>query len=103
MKENIHPKYVETTVHCACGFEYKTYSTRENMKVDICSQCHPFYTGKSKIIDTAGRVERFRNRFGETKGTKILTAKEKEELEAKAAAEKAQAKKVAKPKRASKK
>lgn len=78
MKDKIHPKYVETTVRCACGFEYKTYSTRENIKLDICSQCHPFYTGKTKMIDTAGRVERFRRRFGETKGSKILTVKEKE-------------------------
>jgi len=80
MKDKIHPKYAETTFKCACGFEYKTYSTRADIKVDICSQCHPYYTGKTKIIDAAGRVERFRRRFGETKGSKILTAKEKEKL-----------------------
>jgi large subunit ribosomal protein L31 len=94
MKEKIHPKYVETTVHCACGFTYKTYSTREKIRVDICSQCHPFYTGKTKIIDSAGRVERYRSRFGETKGTKIVTASEKEKLEAEAKARKAEAKKA---------
>lgn len=103
MKENIHPKYVETTVHCACGYTYKTYSTKEKIKVDICSQCHPLYTGKTKIIDKAGRVERYRRRFGETKGSKILTAKEKAELEAKQAAARAEAKKATKPKRGTKK
>lgn len=101
--KDIHPKYVETTIHCACGFTYKTYSTREVIKVDICSQCHPLYTGKTKIIDKAGRVERFRTRFGETKGSKIMTAKEKAELEARKAQEKAEAKKAARTKRASKK
>jgi len=96
MKDKIHPKYVETTVHCACGFTYKTYSTRENIRVDICSQCHPFYTGKTKIIDTAGRVERYRRRFGETKGTKILTASQKVILEAEKAAKKAKSRRSAK-------
>lgn len=78
MKDKIHPEYVETTVRCACGFTYKTYSTRKEIKVDICSQCHPFFTGKTKIIDTAGRVERYRRRFGETKGSKVRTSKDKE-------------------------
>ncbi len=81
MKKGIHPEYVETTIKCACGFTYKTYSTRKDMKVDICSQCHPLYTGKTKILDSAGRVERYRRRFGETKGTKIVTAKEKTQIE----------------------
>lgn len=90
MKEGIHPAYVEITIRCACGFTYKTYSTREKMKVDICSQCHPFYTGKTKIIDSAGQVERYRRRFGATKGSKIMTAREKAKLEAeKKAAKKA--------------
>ncbi|MBN2379057.1 50S ribosomal protein L31 [candidate division WOR-3 bacterium] len=93
MKDKIHPKYVETTVKCACGFEYKTYSTRENIRVDICSQCHPYYTGKTKIIDAAGRVERYRRRFGETKGSEILTAKQKEKLEEEDAARKTGTKK----------
>jgi len=96
MKDKIHPKYVETTVHCACGFTYKTYSTREKMKVDICSQCHPFYTGKTKILDSAGQVERYRRRFGATKGTKILTASQKAKLEADKAAEKAKSRRSAK-------
>jgi len=94
MKEKIHPKYFETTVTCACGFEYKTFSTREKIRVDICSQCHPFFTGKTKILDTAGRVERFRRRFGETKGTKIVTAKEKEIIEEAEARKRAEARKT---------
>ncbi|MBD3285848.1 50S ribosomal protein L31 [candidate division WOR-3 bacterium] len=74
MKDKIHPKYAETTIRCACGFEYQTYSTCTDLRVDICSQCHPFYTGKTKIVDSAGRVERYRRRFGETKGSKIRTS-----------------------------
>ena len=60
MKEGIHPEYKETTVKCACGAEYKTSSTKENIRVDICSKCHPFFTGKQKLVDTGGRVDRFR-------------------------------------------
>ena len=64
MKAKIHPKYVETTVTCGCGSTFKTRSTRPTIQVEICSQCHPFYTGKQKFVDTAGRVEKFRRRFG---------------------------------------
>ncbi|MFC1692292.1 50S ribosomal protein L31 [Candidatus Latescibacterota bacterium] len=64
MKEGIHPKYVESTITCGCGNIIKTKSTVGNMKVEICSTCHPFYSGKQKIVDTAGRVERFRKRYG---------------------------------------
>ena len=63
MKEGIHPEYKETTVKCACGAEYKTRSTKENIRVDICSKCHPFFTGKQKLVDTGGRVERFKKRY----------------------------------------
>lgn len=63
MKPGIHPKYVQATVTCACGNTFTVGSTRENMRVDICSKCHPFYTGTQRIVDTAGRVERFRRRF----------------------------------------
>lgn len=63
MKTGIHPKYVQATVTCACGNTFTVGSTRENMRVDICSKCHPFYTGTQRIVDTAGRVERFRRRF----------------------------------------
>lgn len=65
MKKGIHPKYVETTIRCACGNEMKTRSTKENIRVEICSKCHPFFTGKQKLVDSAGRVERFQKKFGE--------------------------------------
>jgi large subunit ribosomal protein L31 len=63
MKKDIHPKYHQTTVRCACGFEFPTGSTQENIRVEICSKCHPFFTGKQKLIDTAGQVERFNKRY----------------------------------------
>ena len=63
MKADIHPAYVETNVHCACGNEFQTRSTVPEIRVEICSSCHPFYTGKQKIVDTAGKVERFRRRY----------------------------------------
>ncbi|HLZ22661.1 MAG TPA: 50S ribosomal protein L31 [Ktedonobacterales bacterium] len=63
MKAGIHPKYVEATVTCACGNTFTVGSTKPVMKVDVCSKCHPFYTGQQRILDTAGRVERFRKRF----------------------------------------
>jgi len=66
MKENIHPKYVECTVSCACGYAFKTRSTRPEIKLDICGNCHPFFTGKQKLVDTAGRVEKFKKKFGES-------------------------------------
>ncbi len=63
MKEGIHPKYTETTITCACGEVINTRSTRENIRVEICSKCHPFFTGKQKLVDTGGRVDRFKKRF----------------------------------------
>lgn len=63
MKDGIHPDYMETTVHCGCGNTFQTRSTRKELKVDICSVCHPFYTGKLKYVDTAGRIERFQTKF----------------------------------------
>ena len=63
MKEGIHPNYRVTTVKCACGNEFQVGSTKENIRVEICSQCHPFYTGKQKLVDTGGRVDRFKKRF----------------------------------------
>jgi large subunit ribosomal protein L31 len=63
MKPGIHPDYVEATVTCACGNSFKVGSTRPVLKVDVCSKCHPFFTGQQRILDTAGRVERFRKRF----------------------------------------
>ncbi len=64
MKENIHPKYEKTTITCACGEVIETSSTKENIRVEICSKCHPFLTGRQKLVDPAGRVDRFNKRFG---------------------------------------
>lgn len=63
MKKDIHPAYEDTTITCVCGNVIETKSTRKDIKVEICSQCHPFMTGKQKIIDTAGRVESFRRKY----------------------------------------
>lgn len=63
MKPGIHPKYHELTITCACGASYPTYSTSKSIAVEICANCHPFFTGKQKLIDTAGRVERFRRKY----------------------------------------
>ena len=66
MKPDIHPEYVETTVTCSCGNTFTTRSTAKNgvIHAEVCNKCHPFYTGKQKIVDTAGRVERFRQKYG---------------------------------------
>jgi large subunit ribosomal protein L31 len=66
VKPKIHPKYQTCSVHCACGNTFQTRSTSAKINVDICSQCHPFFTGKQKFVDTAGRVERFSKKFGGT-------------------------------------
>jgi large subunit ribosomal protein L31 len=63
MKSGIHPQYVETKVSCGCGNTFQTRSTRPELRVDICSACHPFYTGKLKFVDTAGRIEKFKKKF----------------------------------------
>ena len=63
MKEGLHPKYEQTTVRCACGAVIETSSTKQDMRVDICSNCHPYFTGKQKLVDTGGRVDRFNKRF----------------------------------------
>lgn len=63
MKEGIHPKYTDTTITCACGEVIHTRSTKENIRVEICSKCHPFFTGRQKLVDTGGRVDRFKKRF----------------------------------------
>ena len=66
MKKGIHPKYVECTITCSCGNVIHTRSTKKEIKVEICSMCHPFFTGTQKIIDTAGRVEKYRRRYGKS-------------------------------------
>ena len=63
MKTDIHPDYKETTIQCACGAVFKAGSTKSDIRVEICSKCHPFFTGKQKLVDTAGRIERFRKKY----------------------------------------
>ena len=102
MKENLHPKYDFVEVVCACGNKFTTRSTAKTLKLDICSACHPFFTGKQKLLDTEGMVEKFNKRFAKTEG-KTLVRKPKTEVKVKAklakkpvAAKKAAVKKTAK-------
>src|SRR5205814_3536169 len=71
MKTGIHPDYVESTVVCACGNTFQTRSTKPSIRLEICSSCHPFFTGRQKFVDTAGRVERFQKRFAKTGGETV--------------------------------
>ncbi len=64
MKQGIHPDYVETKVTCSCGNTFTTRSVKSELHVELCNQCHPFYTGKQKLVDTGGRVERFQRKYG---------------------------------------
>ena len=64
MKSDIHPEYQESVIVCACGAKYDTRSTRQNIKLGICAECHPFFTGEQKFVDTAGRVDKFKKRYG---------------------------------------
>ncbi len=68
MKSGLHPSYGKTTITCACGNVVETRSTKKNIKVEICANCHPFFTGKQKLVDTGGRVERFKRRFKASAG-----------------------------------
>jgi large subunit ribosomal protein L31 len=77
MKTDIHPPYVPTKVTCGCGNSFITRSTVPELKVDICNACHPFYTGKLKYVDTAGRIERFQKRFGTTEYASLSRGKKK--------------------------
>ena len=89
MKPNIHPEYLETTVHCACGAKWQTRSTSKDLHLDICSQCHPFFTGRQKLIDTEGRVDRFTKKFGaQTVEKKKVAAKAVKDAKAKTAKKK---------------
>ena len=63
MKEGIHPEYKLSTVHCACGNEFQVYSTIGDQQIEICNQCHPFYSGQQKLVDTAGRIEKFQKKY----------------------------------------
>ena len=64
MKTEIHPEYIEATISCGCGQSWQTRATKPDIRIEICSTCHPFFTGEQRIVDTAGRVERFRRRYG---------------------------------------
>ena len=66
MKPEIHPNYQQVNVHCACGEQWTTGSTKKDLRVNICSKCHPFFTGKQKLVDTAGRIDRFQRKYGKT-------------------------------------
>jgi large subunit ribosomal protein L31 len=79
MKEGIHPKYVEATVTCSCGNTFKTRSTKPDLHVEICSDCHPFYTGKQKLIDTGGRIQRFQKKYGITEKVEEEESEKSEE------------------------
>lgn len=71
MKKDIHPKVYQATIHCACGFEIQAESTKgEDVHVEICSNCHPFFTGKQRFVDTAGRIDRFRKKYAKFESTK---------------------------------
>src|SRR5512142_1718760 len=86
VKEGIHPKYHEVEVRCACGATWKTHSTKQDLHLEICSNCHPFFTGRQKLIDTEGRVERFTKKFGaqtsESRKAKAKAAKKEKEAPA---------------------
>ncbi len=90
MKQGIHPKYEETTITCACGNEIKTRSTKQDVKLTLCNECHPFFTGKQKFVDTAGRIEKFQKRFNLAEGTAtaeiVKTQKAKTKKQAQSAA-----------------
>ncbi|HUT98182.1 MAG TPA: 50S ribosomal protein L31 [bacterium] len=79
MKPKIHPEYVDATITCACGNQVKTRSTKKEIKVDVCSACHPFYTGKQKLVDSAGRVERYMRKYGLERGAEAKKDEEKDE------------------------
>jgi large subunit ribosomal protein L31 len=82
MKQGIHPAYTTATVHCACGNRFETRSTQKDIHVEICSVCHPYFTGKQRLMDTAGRVERFKQKYGSNRGGKPAPAEAAEKAEA---------------------
>lgn len=79
MQEGIHPKYMSTVVKCGCGHTFTTRSTRPELKVDICSNCHPFFTGKQKFVDTEGRIEKFKNKFAKAGYASLKKGKKADE------------------------
>jgi large subunit ribosomal protein L31 len=77
VKADIHPKYYDTVITCACGATYQTRSTKKTINVEICSACHPFFTGKQKLVDTAGRIDRFRRKYKQASGSTAKPAQKK--------------------------
>jgi|TARA_B100001250_G_scaffold324125_2_gene287647 large subunit ribosomal protein L31 len=77
MKADLHPEYAESSIRCACGNEIKTRSTKPTMLIGICNECHPFYTGQQKFVDTAGRVDKFQQRLAKTKAAREAAADKK--------------------------
>ncbi len=77
MKVDIHPQYIEATVTCSCGNTFQTRSTKPKLDVELCNECHPYYTGKQKLVDTGGRVERFQKRYGQKSGRKTQVTETK--------------------------
>ncbi len=75
MKKDIHPEYLKTAIHCACGNVVEAGSTKKDIRVEICSKCHPFFTGKQKLLDTAGRIERFRKKYAQFDAKKEAAGK----------------------------
>ena len=86
MKANLHPEYHEVLVHCACGETWTTRSTKKELRLEICSKCHPFFTGKQKLVDSAGRVERFQKRYAKGEAAQKAAAEKAAAAPAKKAA-----------------
>ena len=95
MKQGIHPEYVECTVRCSCGNVFKTRSTKSEITVELCNECHPFYTGQQKLVDTGGRVQRFADKFGGAAAAQLKKAEEAKAAKAAKAAEAEAARKAA--------
>ena len=95
MKQGIHPEYVESTVRCSCGNVFKTRSTKSEITVELCNECHPFYTGQQKFVDTGGRVQRFADKFGGAAAAQLKKAEEAKAAKAAKAAEAEAARKAA--------
>ena len=95
MKHGIHPEYVECTVRCSCGNVFKTRSTKSEITVELCNECHPFYTGQQKFVDTGGRVQRFADKFGGAAAAQLKKAEEAKAAKAAKAAEAEAARKAA--------
>ena len=95
MKQGIHPEYVECTVRCSCGNVFKTRSTKSEITVELCNECHPFYTGQQKFVDTGGRVQRFADKFGGAAAAPLKKAEEAKAAKAAKAAEAEAARKAA--------